>query len=283
MKRLLLIACFASLMASDPITVDSLFKQQYGIRSITSLNLLTTGNANSYRLSPDLTIEGDQTIWNDTKQISLNQTIIASILPRFDIISSVGGSFSRKEYTDYTSYTYQHENEVKFDSLWLGFIYSAPSIGGFIPQLTAQTAIIQTEKVNEEQKSFYAKSQSLQVALRSYSDPVVYSVYLGASLNQKRKFNNAGTIKYGDGFYGGINLSIILSTKVTLDIGAEQRFQTPQRLNGTRNSNLYSIPTLSLGTTYSINSDTAVSFSASAGGSSSAPDSIIGLSLWKKF
>ncbi|MCW1330037.1 hypothetical protein OLP55_02365, partial [Campylobacter jejuni] len=43
------------------------------------------------------------------------------------------------------------------------------------------------------------------------------------------------------------------------------------------------IPTLSLGSTYSINSDTAVSVNASFGGSSASPDSIFGISLWKKF
>lgn len=282
-RSILFTLCCAFACASDPITVDSLFKPQYGIRSITTLSLLTTGNANSYRLYPELTIEGDQTVWNDTKQVSLNQTLMASILPSLDIIGSVGGSFAQKEYTHYANSAYISDNDWKFDSFWLGFVYSAPSIAGFIPQITAQTAIVQTEKVNEESKTFYFKSQSLQAALRSYSDPVVYSVYLGASLNQKRKFDNVGSLKYGDGFYGGVNLSIILSPKITLDMGAEHRFQTPQRLNGTKNSHLYSIPTLSVGTTYSINADTSISFSASAGGSSSAPDSIISFSLWKKF
>lgn len=57
----------------------------------------------------------------------------------------------------------------------------------------------------------------------------------------------------------GGDLSIILSPKITLDLGAEQRFQTEQKINGYQNSEVRSIPTLSLGSTYSINSDTAVS------------------------
>lgn len=40
---------------------------------------------------------------------------------------------------------------------------------------------------------------------------------------------------------------------------------------------------LSIGSTYSINSDTAVSVNASFGGSSASPDSIFGISLWRKF
>ncbi|EEP3374860.1 HmcD domain-containing protein, partial [Campylobacter upsaliensis] len=42
-------------------------------------------------------------------------------------------------------------------------------------------------------------------------------------------------------------------------------------------------PTISGGSTYSINQDTAVSVNASLGGSSTAPDAIFGINLWKKF
>ena len=52
LKRFGFALCYAFAFASDLITVDSLFKPQYGIRSITTLSLLTTGNANSYRLYP---------------------------------------------------------------------------------------------------------------------------------------------------------------------------------------------------------------------------------------
>lgn len=67
----------------------------------------------------------------------------------------------------------------------------------------------------------------------------------------------------------GGDLSIILSPKITLDLGAEQRFQTEQKINGYQNSEVRSIPTLSLGSTYR--------------GSSASPDSIFGISLWRKF
>ncbi|MBK1973704.1 nucleoid-structuring protein H-NS [Campylobacter sp. TTU-622] len=81
----------------------------------------------------------------------------------------------------------------------------------------------------------------------------------------------------------GGDLSIILSPKITLDLGAEQRLQTEQKINGCQNSEVRSIPTLSLGSTYSISLDTAVSVNASFGGSSAAPDAIFGINLWKKF
>lgn len=122
----------------------------------------------------------------------------------------------------------------------------------------------------------------MQFSLRGYSDPVVYSIYTGFGYNQTREFK-IGKIQYGNTINIGGNLSIILSPKITLDLGAEQRFQTEQKINGYQNSEIRSIPTLSLGSTYSINQDTAISVNAEFGGSSASPDSVFGLSLWKKF
>lgn len=111
---------------------------------------------------------------------------------------------------------------------------------------------------------------------------MVYSIYTGFGYNQSRKFKTL-KIEYGNSIYVGGDLSIILSPKITLDLGAEQRFQMKQKINGYQNSEVRSIPTLSLGSTYSINSDTAVSVNASFGGSSASPDSIFGISLWKNY
>ncbi|EAH8964849.1 hypothetical protein OMM78_001909 [Campylobacter coli] len=41
--------------ASDELNIDSLFKKQIGLRSITSFSLLSTGNVNSYSLYPNIT------------------------------------------------------------------------------------------------------------------------------------------------------------------------------------------------------------------------------------
>ncbi|WP_060785360.1 hypothetical protein, partial [Campylobacter coli] len=253
-----------------------------GLRSITSFSLLSTGNANSYSLYPNITIGGDPTIWNDTKQVFLTQTFIYTLTPKFDILISGGGSYARQEYTNFFTNAYSHKDRIGFDNLWLGFIYTGDSIADLIPQITFQTAVVQREKAINQTKNFYLKSQSLQASLRGYSDPVVYSIYTGFGYNQSRKFKTL-KIEYGNSIYVGGNLSIILSPKITLDLGAEQRFQMKQKINGYQNSEVRSIPTLSLGSTYSINSDTAVSVNASFGGSSASPDSIFGISLWKKF
>ncbi|MCV3424618.1 hypothetical protein [Campylobacter sp. IFREMER_LSEM_CL1085] len=284
MKKIFLtfIVLLSCVFASDELSIDSLFKKQIGLRSITSFSLLSTGNANSYALYPNIIVGGDPTIWNDTKQVFLTQTFIYTITPKFDILISGGGSYTRAEYTNFFTNEYSSKNRIGFDSLWLGFIYTGDSIADLIPQITFQTAVIQREKAINQTKNFYLKSQSLQASLRGYSDPVVYSIYTGFGYNQSRKFKTL-KIEYGNSIYVGGDLSIILSPKITLDLGAEQRFQTEQKINGYQNSEVRSIPTLSLGSTYSINSDTAVSVNASFGGSSASPDSIFGISLWRKF
>lgn len=280
MKKLLLTLLFltSTLLASDELNIDNLFKKQIGLRSITSFSLLSTGNANTYSLYPNISIGGDTTLWDDTKQLSLNQAFIYTLMPKFDILVSGSGSYTRKEYTDTSN-----QNRIGFDNLWLGFIYTGKSIADFIPQITFQTAIIQRESsATEDKKSFYLKSQSLQATLRGYSDPVVYSIYSGLGYNAKREFK-IGKIDYGHSLYIGGDLSIILSPKITLDLGAEQRFQTKQKINGNQTSNIRSIPTFSVGSTYSLNATTAISVNANFGGSSAAPDAIFGLTLWKKF
>lgn len=283
-KKILLgiLACVSPLLASDELSIDSLFKKQIGLRSITNVSLLSSGNANSYTMYPNLSITGDPTIWNDTKQLSLNQTFIYTLHPKFDLLVSGNGSYARQEYTNFFTGEYSHNNKWSFNSLWLGLIYTFNSVADFVPQISFQSAVVQRETFVNEDKNFYLKSQNLQATLRGYSDPVVYGIYGGFGYNAKRKFGFA-KVEYGNSYYIGGDLSIILSPKITLDLGAEQRFQTEQKINGHQNSEIRSIPTLSIGSTYSVNSDTAVSLSASLGGSSAAPDAIFGLTLWQKF
>jgi len=251
MKRsfIIFVLLMTKLLSSDALNIDSLFKKQIGLRSITSFSLLSTGNANSYSLYPNITISGDPTIWNDTKQIFLTQTFIYTLMPKFDILLSGGGSYARAEYTNFFTNAYQTKNKIGFDNLWLGFIYTGQSIADFIPQITFQTALIQREKVLSENKTFYLRSQSIQASLRGYSDPVVYSIYMGFGFNNERKFKTL-KVWYGNTLYFGGDLSIILSPKITLDLGAEQRFQSKQKINSHQNSELRSIPTLNLGSTY---------------------------------
>lgn len=130
------IFAFNLLFASDELSIVSLFKKQIGLRSITNLLLLSTGNANSYYFYLNITVSGDPTIWNDTKQLSLNQSFVSILHSKFDILISGGGSYIRQEYTYFYTNDYSSENSFKFDSLWLGFIYTFDSVADFIPRLT---------------------------------------------------------------------------------------------------------------------------------------------------
>ncbi len=73
-KRTLLsiVILFSSSFASDPITIDSLFKKQIGLRSITSLSYLNSGNAYIYNTHPILIAQPDTKTWKDTKQVSIS-------------------------------------------------------------------------------------------------------------------------------------------------------------------------------------------------------------------
>ncbi|EAK1468425.1 HmcD domain-containing protein, partial [Campylobacter upsaliensis] len=170
-------------------------------------------------------VNGDLNVWNDTKQLYLNQTFIYTLTPSFDLLISGGGNYARQEYNNIISGAFTSKNTLNFDSLWVGFIYTGESIADFVPQIKFQTAIIQREKTVLQTKNFYLKSQNIEANLRGYSDPVVYSIYTGFAYNAQRKFKIA-KIEYGNSIYFGGNLSIVLSPKITLDLGAEQRFQT---------------------------------------------------------
>ena len=86
MKKSVLLLSLASIaaLASDPITIDSLFKKQLGLRSVTSLSLLSSGNPNTYTSYPDILINGDPAVWSDTKQLTLNQTLMYALTSKLD-------------------------------------------------------------------------------------------------------------------------------------------------------------------------------------------------------
>lgn len=60
-------------------------------------------------------------------------------------------------------------------------------------------------------------------------------------------------------------------------------YASAQKINDYKNTNVRSLPTYSVGATYSIDSDTALGINSNFGGSSAAPDAVFGMTLWKKF
>lgn len=85
-------------MLLNPITLDSLFKKQIGLRSITSVGYLSGGNAYIYSMYPTLVAQPDTKTKTDTKQVSISQTFIYTLAPKFDILIASNGSYKQNEY-----------------------------------------------------------------------------------------------------------------------------------------------------------------------------------------
>ena len=103
-----------------------------------------------------------------------------------------------------------------------GLVYTGSSFYDLVPQISLQGSIISREKVIDELKSFYVSSYSLQTSLRGYSDPVVHSLHIAFSYNLDRQFEFI-KIRYGNSFYVGGDLSIVLAYKITLNLGKVSR------------------------------------------------------------
>lgn len=278
---LLLLGCAGIAFASDPVTLDSMFQNQQGLRSVTTFQTLSSGSSNSFNMYPDLVVVDDGKYYQDVKIFSVNQTFLYDITQNFDVLITASGSVKRKEYFDFFN-GYGHENSTDFDSLWIGGTYSFDTIGDFKPYLTVQASVYQKERYLDSTKNTYGNSYSAKLAFRNYSDPVISTLSIGAIYNGSKEI--AGyNVNNGNAFSAGLDFSIILSPKIALDIGTEQRYQTETKIDGVAYSNAAIISTLSIGATYSVNPKNSLAVSGTMGGSSKSPDSILSVSLWHKF
>ncbi|WP_297192125.1 nucleoid-structuring protein H-NS [uncultured Campylobacter sp.] len=91
------ILLFSSLFASDPITFDSLFKKQLGLRMVTSFEYLSSGNADFYNTYPYISTYNDGKNYLDNRQFSLRQSFICSINDSLDIITNARLSYTQSD------------------------------------------------------------------------------------------------------------------------------------------------------------------------------------------
>jgi hypothetical protein len=270
----------SALFASDPITLDSMFKNQSGLRSITTVQSISSGSSDSFAVYPELVSVNEGRNWQDVKSVALTQTFLYGLTSKLDILASATASAKRREYVDTNGYG--HKNSNDFDSLWLGGAYSFDSIGVFKPQVTAQAALYQKERFLDETTNLSLKSYSLKAAFKNYSDPIVSSLFVGSIVNMKRHIGGHD-IDNGNSYFLGFDMSVVLSPKVSLDLSMEQRYQTESKINGVQSSNSATISTMSIGATYALDAKNSLSVAGSSGGSSHSPDSIFSVSLWQKF
>lgn len=276
-----LLGCASIAFASNPVTLDSMFQNQQGLRSVTTFQSLSSGSSNSFRAYPDLMADNEGKYWQDVKVFSLLQTFLYDFTEKFDAMITAEGSIKRREYYDILS-LYSHEDSTDFDSLWIGGTYAFDALDDFKPYLTLQASVYQKERYLDTTKNAYGNSYSAKLAFRNYSDPVISTVFIGAIYNGAQDIGGY-KIDNGDVISAGLDFSIILSPKVALDLGTEQRYQTETKIDGVAYSNAAIISTLNIGATYSMSAKNSLSVSGTMGGSSKSPDSIFSVSLWHKF
>ncbi len=163
--------------------------------------------------------------YSDIKIISLNQTFLYDFTKNFDGILSATTSSKRKEYIDLSSMSFQNKNSNDFDSLWIGGTYSFDTVlGSFKPDLTLQAALMQNESFMGNKANSTLKSYSAKASFKNYSDPVISTLFVGTIINGTKKIGDYN-VNNGNSFMAGFDMSVVLSPKISLDIGMEQRYQ----------------------------------------------------------
>ncbi|WP_257639598.1 nucleoid-structuring protein H-NS [Campylobacter concisus] len=126
------------------------------------MSLLSSGNPNVCTSTPNLVINGDPVVWDDTKQLTLTQTLMYALTSKLDVLTSFSGSYKRSEYMDYFTLEPKSESKTQFDSVWLGLNYRGDRIGELVPMLTLQAALYQRENALRQSKNFSFKSYSIK-------------------------------------------------------------------------------------------------------------------------
>jgi hypothetical protein len=269
------------LIASDAITIDSIFKHNNGLRSSTTLDFITSGSGRRFSTYPALIGIDDGSVLVDSKKAALNQTFLYALNEKTDLIVSANGSFGDLQYAD--SNGFSNSTDTNFDSLWLGINYQFDTLfAEFIPSITVQVPLFEKSFYQNSHSDDSLKAFSAKLSLKNYSDPLVSTFYISTTQNFERKIGTKD-IKYPDSYSLGLDLSLILNPKASINFNFEQRYQSVLKENARETNPSTTLPTMGLGATYSINQTNSVTISSSVGNSSSSPDSVVSLSLWHKF
>ncbi|MCK5111275.1 MAG: hypothetical protein KAQ94_07115 [Arcobacteraceae bacterium] len=283
MKKIILTTLLGaySVYASDAITIDSIFKKNNGIRSITSLDILTSNNTRSFDTYPTMSSFDDGSNVTETRKTVLNQTILYGYNSKIDLLFSGSYINDRITYAGQSSNYSQTSNS--FDSLWVGFKYDLDTIGGeFKPNITFQTSLGQSTTYQTKKERHSLKSYNLKYALKNYSDPLVSTIFISTTQNLKRTIDTKN-IKLPDSYTLGLDLSLILNPKVSLNFGFEETYQTKMEEDGATVNDSTILSSIGFGVTYNLNEKNAFTFNSKMGTSANTPDSTVSFSLWHKF
>ena len=218
-----------SLIASDAITIDSIFKNNQGVRSITTIDFISSSGGRSYSIYPALIGVDYGAILVDSKTLSVNETILYAVDSKTDIMLSANGTYKNLQYANADGFS--SENDVSFSSVWVGVNYQFDSIlGEFKPSVDFQVPVFEKTSYQSKTKSSSLKAFSSRFSLRNYSDPLVSSFYISVLKNFEKSIGSTN-IKYPDSYALGLDLSLILNPKVSLNFNFAQRYQTKLRVS----------------------------------------------------
>lgn len=269
------------LMASDAITIDSIFKHNDGLRSMTTVDFITSGSGRKFSTYPTLIGIDDGDVLVDSKKAALNQTFLYALNEKTDLIVSANGSYQDLQYAETNGFS--NKTDTNFDALWVGVNYQFDTLyAEFKPSITFQIPLYEKSFYQNSNNDNSLKAFSTRLALKNYSDPLVSTFYLSTIQNFERKIG-AKEVEYPDSYSLGLDLSLILNPKASINFNFEQRYQSVLKENGREVNPSTTLPTMGIGATYSINPTNSVTISSSVGNSSSSPDSVVSLSLWHKF
>jgi len=269
------------LLASDEITIDSMFKENDGLRSISTVEYITSGSTRKFGTYPDLVSYDDGQLLIDSKKVVLNQTFLYALSNKLDLIFSGNGSYQSLQYNSTSGY--EDEEKANFDSLWVGFDYKFDSIGQKLkPSITVEVPFYERPYYNSEYGENYFKAVYTKAQMRYFSDPIITTVYVSILKNFEKSIGDSN-IKYPDSYGIGYDIAFIVNPDISINLNFEQRYQTIVKENGEKVNPSTNIPTMGIGVSYSIDEKNAFSIAGSVGNSSNAPDSSLAMSLWHKF
>ena len=109
---------------------------------------------NVYTSTPNLVINGDPVVWDDTKQLTLTRTLMYALTSKLDVLTSFSGSYKRSEYMDYFTLEPKSESKTQFDSVWLGVNYRGDRIGELVPYAYSSDSTLSRESALRQSKKF---------------------------------------------------------------------------------------------------------------------------------
>ena len=218
---ILLLVSSEYLIASDAITIDSIFKNSSGLRNITSLQFLASSGSKNFTTYPALVSVSDGDVLVDSKTMSLNETLLYSYDSKIDLILNANGSYENQQYV--SSNGFANTESTNFNSVWMGFNYQLNSIlGEFKPSIEFQIPIFEKYHYQNKTASNSLKAFSTKFSLRNYSDPLVSNFYISVLKDFEKNVGNI-KIQYPDSYAIGFDMSLILNQRVSLNFNFAQR------------------------------------------------------------